>query len=365
MAGYSKAWGIALLRRLGAPVNAENLKLLDAWSRAEGGRAKFNPLNTTQPAKGATNLNKVGVKNYPSEAVGLDATYRTLTNGRYGPILASLRAGRPAVETARKIAASPWGTGSGVSRVLGDKTPAPSKTAPASGSGVTTDAGAPGPTTATPAGFDLSNPLGSLFGDAISAGAQQFLTWALYAGMAFSGGALMLVGLVLLALATKGGRDVAEAGIVAAAPEAAPAVAAVRGQAPSSRSSTGSGSGTSSPATVRDENGLTPAQRAAAEHRTQAHADRVRLAEQSRADRLAASDAARAERAAREARARRERTRVRRERREDRERAYSVRAMTSALKVTGYVPGGRDWDEPAPAPKRRTAGNTLTDTPPY
>jgi hypothetical protein len=67
---------------------------------------------------GATSFNSVGVKNYASYRDGLTATLRTLTNGRYEPIIAALRRGGSADAVARAIAASPWGTGAGVLRVL-------------------------------------------------------------------------------------------------------------------------------------------------------------------------------------------------------------------------------------------------------
>ncbi len=58
------------------------------------------------------------MKRYPSIEEGLEATARTLTNGHYGNILASLRQGDDASATAQALAASPWGTGSLVQRIL-------------------------------------------------------------------------------------------------------------------------------------------------------------------------------------------------------------------------------------------------------
>lgn len=114
----STQFGTDLLRRLGLPVTTENLRVMDAWARAEGTSARFNPLATTQSGPGATSFNSVGVKNYPSYAVGLDATARVMVNGKYGGILAALARGNNADEVARAIAASPWGTGEGALRVL-------------------------------------------------------------------------------------------------------------------------------------------------------------------------------------------------------------------------------------------------------
>lgn len=116
----------ALLRALNAPDTPQNRLFLQLWQRAEGGSAANNPFNTTQPEHGASNYNGVGVKNYGSPQQGLEATVRTLENGRYGSIVRDLRSGHA---TAKKLgvdlAQSPWGTGSGVLRLLGagDVTP--------------------------------------------------------------------------------------------------------------------------------------------------------------------------------------------------------------------------------------------------
>lgn len=108
----------ALLQKIGAPVTAENLKFLDAWQRAEGGSAD-NPFNTTQDAPGARNFNSVGVKRYASMEQGLEATVKTLQNGRYGSIIAALRQGNSAKAAAQALAGTPWGTGELVQKILG------------------------------------------------------------------------------------------------------------------------------------------------------------------------------------------------------------------------------------------------------
>ena len=113
-------WERSLLRSIGAPATAENLRFLDAWQRAEGGSAAYNPLNTTQHAPGASAYNSVGVRNYSSPEIGLEATKQTLLNGHYGDIVGLLRSGRSnATRLAQAVEASPWGTGGGVLRVLG------------------------------------------------------------------------------------------------------------------------------------------------------------------------------------------------------------------------------------------------------
>ena len=109
------SWAQALLGELGAPATPENVRAIVAWERAEGGHwsnsARFNPLNTTQVEAGATPMNSVGVQAYSSWDEGLTATVTTLQNGRYGGVLAALRAGNCAPCVAAAVGASPWGTG--------------------------------------------------------------------------------------------------------------------------------------------------------------------------------------------------------------------------------------------------------------
>lgn len=107
-----------VLSKLGIDATSENIRAMNAWAQAEGTRAQFNPLATTQGAAGATRFNSVGVRNYASYTDGVDATVKTMTNGRYGNILEALRAGNSAEAVGRAIADSPWGTHEGVLRVL-------------------------------------------------------------------------------------------------------------------------------------------------------------------------------------------------------------------------------------------------------
>jgi hypothetical protein len=105
-------WAILLLDRLGAPVTTENLRALLAWIGAEANDTAFhNPLATTMEAAGARGVNEVGVKAYPSDDVGIEATAQTLHNGLYAPIIAALGAGDSALRVVSAVAASPWGTG--------------------------------------------------------------------------------------------------------------------------------------------------------------------------------------------------------------------------------------------------------------
>lgn len=101
---------LAIVRGLGFVESLPNVEALTAWMTAEGGSAKANPLNTTQPASGATDYNTAHVKNYPTWSVGLGATLQTLRNGHYVAILAALQHGTSALNVLSAVQASPWGT---------------------------------------------------------------------------------------------------------------------------------------------------------------------------------------------------------------------------------------------------------------
>lgn len=63
-----------LLAALGAPGTLENAVALIAQMQAEGGAAKFNPLNCTVKAPGSTDYNAVPVQNYTTWEQGVDVT---------------------------------------------------------------------------------------------------------------------------------------------------------------------------------------------------------------------------------------------------------------------------------------------------
>ena len=105
----------AVLQATGLPTSHNNLAAVVAWQKLEGGHFQapsfaFNPLNTTQPMPGGVSRNSVGVKAYSSWDEGLAATVKTLKNGAYGGILASLAASADPGQTLRAVDASPWGT---------------------------------------------------------------------------------------------------------------------------------------------------------------------------------------------------------------------------------------------------------------
>jgi murein DD-endopeptidase MepM/ murein hydrolase activator NlpD len=107
-----------ILEGIGAPVTQNNITYMRAWRKAEGGKATFNPFNTTQKYQDATNYNSVGVKNYPTMEAGIEATVKTLLNGRYNDIVDSLKSDSPPQVTAASKSLSVWGTGGGVLSVL-------------------------------------------------------------------------------------------------------------------------------------------------------------------------------------------------------------------------------------------------------
>jgi hypothetical protein len=115
----SVQWARDFLTKVGMPVTSENVRAVTAWEQAEGTKASFNPLATTQSGfSGETRFNSVGVKNYATYQDGIDANAHALLNGRYTNVLDALRAGNSATAVAQAIQNSPWGTGGGVLRVL-------------------------------------------------------------------------------------------------------------------------------------------------------------------------------------------------------------------------------------------------------
>lgn len=102
-----------IMSALGFPTDDAHLVGPVAWALAEGGwlhnDATYNPWNTTEPAAGSTSINSAGVQAYTSESEGIDATVRTLHNGRYPGVLSALAAGSPN-QLADALGTEPWGT---------------------------------------------------------------------------------------------------------------------------------------------------------------------------------------------------------------------------------------------------------------
>lgn len=100
-----------LLVRLGCPGTQENATALIAQCQAEGGAAKFNPLNSTVKRPGSTdyNDNVPPVQNYASYAQGLEATASTFRQANMKPLLDALKAGTSASVYWSKLPGK-WGT---------------------------------------------------------------------------------------------------------------------------------------------------------------------------------------------------------------------------------------------------------------
>ena len=94
----------------GLPPSTNNVQSLVVWMTSEDTMAEWNPQATTQPMPGATDFNSVGVKNYPDQAIGLQAFSTTLRNGDYGAIINCLERSAVPAETCSAITNSPWGS---------------------------------------------------------------------------------------------------------------------------------------------------------------------------------------------------------------------------------------------------------------
>lgn len=111
----------AILTCLGAPITNNNMRFFYAWRQAEGGKATFNPFNTTMKMEGATpyNNNPDGVKNYKTREEGINATCKTLKLSYYSNILNQLRNGNvdPLTIASNKDELNTWGTGDLLAKV--------------------------------------------------------------------------------------------------------------------------------------------------------------------------------------------------------------------------------------------------------
>lgn len=104
----------SVLKCLGAEPTKSNMLFMYAWRQAEGGKAKNNPFNTTLKMPGATNYNSVGVKNYETPEKGIEATCKTLKNGRdkygYDKIIDGLKNDVGLSQLSDAVINSKWGT---------------------------------------------------------------------------------------------------------------------------------------------------------------------------------------------------------------------------------------------------------------
>lgn len=103
-------WTRDLLEALDVPGSLENFVAVIAQIQAEGGQAKFNPLNTTLRALGSQDYNAVHVQSYASYSSGLAATASTLKQANMAKLLSALKLGSSAHAYWAALAVSPWGT---------------------------------------------------------------------------------------------------------------------------------------------------------------------------------------------------------------------------------------------------------------
>ena len=119
-----------ILKCVGAEPTKDNMSFMYAWRQAEGGKASFNPFNTTKPMPNATNYNSVNVKNYKTMEDGVKATCDTLKLGYYTDIVNGLKKDIGLYELSRLGGLKKWGTGELVAKVadgyLGGSTQKPS-----------------------------------------------------------------------------------------------------------------------------------------------------------------------------------------------------------------------------------------------
>jgi hypothetical protein len=102
-------WQDRLLKIMGAPQGGTNEQALTAWAESEGTPTDWNNwLATTENCCGGVSVNSAGVKQYPNEGSGINATWATLQGGAYSAVVSAFRGnkGLSAIWTA--VNNSPW-----------------------------------------------------------------------------------------------------------------------------------------------------------------------------------------------------------------------------------------------------------------
>jgi hypothetical protein len=93
--------------------NEFQVQFMRIWRQHEGGKASWNPFNTTLNLPNSTPYNFVPVRNYPNRDLGLQATIQTLKNGRYTNVVNAIKNIKTPSDINIAIAAvnaSPWGS---------------------------------------------------------------------------------------------------------------------------------------------------------------------------------------------------------------------------------------------------------------
>jgi hypothetical protein len=106
-----------VLSCVGAKPTKDNMSFMYAWRQAEGGKASNNPFNTTHKMPGSTTYNSHNVQNYKSSEDGIQATCKTLNNGRYNDIVDGLKNDVGLFDLSRMKGLKTWGTGELLAKV--------------------------------------------------------------------------------------------------------------------------------------------------------------------------------------------------------------------------------------------------------
>jgi hypothetical protein len=110
----------SILTCIGAKPTKNNLMFMYAWRQAEGGKAKNNPFNTSHKMPGSTTYNSHGVQNYKNSEDGIQATCRTLKNGRYDKVVQGFKNDVGLSRLSDAVTSSPWGTKDLLTRITKD-----------------------------------------------------------------------------------------------------------------------------------------------------------------------------------------------------------------------------------------------------
>jgi Putative peptidoglycan binding domain len=103
------SWESDLLAKIGAAATANKITALSLWAQSEGTPASWNNwLATTLDGYGGIDVNSDGVKAYPTETDGVDATAATLQGGAYSGVIAAFRGSGNYDAIWSAINASPW-----------------------------------------------------------------------------------------------------------------------------------------------------------------------------------------------------------------------------------------------------------------
>jgi len=118
----------AVLKGIGAPVNAQTTGAMLAWGKAEGGgygtenQAHYNPWNLNPPGGTGWPGNAVsGAWSFPSAADGATYTAKTLEQGNFSSITGALKKGKSEHDILEAIVKAPWaGSHYGIPGVPGE-----------------------------------------------------------------------------------------------------------------------------------------------------------------------------------------------------------------------------------------------------